>query len=123
VGATGATGPAGIQGPIGATGATGPTGPTGPTGTIGTVQTVTNTFTTPLAPDKFIVFSVTATCPAGTTRLGGGESLSGDVTNLVATIIESRPEGTDSWTVSAWNQFSVNGLRYTIHAYIECLGP
>jgi hypothetical protein len=40
---------------------------------------------------------------------------------IVVSAIESRPVGTDSWQVSAWNQFKGNTLSYTITAYVLCI--
>jgi hypothetical protein len=85
---------------------------------------VTASFTTPVNPDTFTQFGpVIATCPPGTTRIGGGASLepADTVMLIVVSAIESRPVGTDSWQVSAWNQFKGNTLSYTITAYVLCI--
>ena len=90
------------------------------------MQVVTASFTTPVNPDTFTLFGpVIATCPPGTTRTGGGASLepADTVMLIVVHLIESRPVGTDSWHVSAWNQFKDNSAVYTITAYVECAGP
>ena len=41
---------------------------------------------------------------------------------IVVHLIESQPLGTDSWQVSAWNQFKDNSAEYTITANVVCVG-
>jgi hypothetical protein len=84
---------------------------------------VTESTTTPVNPPRNTLWTATATCPAGTTRTGGGEALTGSsAIPLVATFFESRPEGANAWQVSAWNQFQGNALAYTVTAFAVCVG-
>jgi hypothetical protein len=69
------------------------------------------------------LWTATATCPAGTTRTGGGEALAGaSVVPLVATFFRSQPQGANAWQVSAWNQFQGNSDPYTVTAFAVCVG-
>jgi len=64
----------------------------------------------------------TASCPAGTTRTGGGAELGGNAVDLVVTILASAPQGTSDWRVTAFNQFGGNAPAYTVTAYALCVG-
>ncbi len=124
-GPVGDRGPVGDKGPTGDKGPVGDQGPPGPAGSIGATQVVTESLTTPVNPPSFTLFGpVIATCPSGTTRISGGASLTpaDTVMLIVVSATESRPVGTDSWEVSAWNQFKGNTSSYTITAYVECVG-
>jgi hypothetical protein len=67
--------------------------------------------------------TATATCPAGTTRTGGGAELTGaDVIPLVVSILANAPKGTDAWRAVAYNQFGGNAAAFTVTAYAVCVG-
>ena len=59
----------------------------------------------------------TASCPAGTVLLGGGFTLSGSVSQLTVTVLESRPADTTTWTATATNYlFGVGSFGIRAHA-------
>jgi len=87
------------------------------------VQVVSASTTSPVNPAKNLQVTATATCPAGTTRTGGGEELSGpSVIDLVVTTLVSVPQGTNAWRVVAYNQFGGNAPAYTVSAFAVCVG-
>jgi len=91
-GDTGPAGPQGSQGPQGAPGATGATGPKGDTGPAGPAGPAGR------ASEPTIVSETgnqlaTATCPAGTTIVGGGGKVQ------FGRLAQSYPSSTTAWTV------------------------
>ena len=61
----------------------------------------------------------TASCPVGTVLLGGGFTLSGSVSQMTVTVVESRPADTTTWTATARN-FAVGVGSFGIQAYAVC---
>jgi hypothetical protein len=131
-GPTGDTGPSGDIGPMGETGPTGDTGPsgdvgpmgdTGPTGDTGpmptmTFSTVTNSATVAAAG---VVNSLPATCPSGTTVVGGGFLEPDNSGQIIFT--RSTPNfDQNSWEVTANNTSTVLvGASHEISTYAICM--
>jgi len=114
VGALGPTGGDGPTGPTGATGATGASGATGATGATGAPRS----FSEVTANGSFSgnSASATATCPAGSTVVGGGISGCRCTGLAVLAGLESAPSaGTTAWTGVCRCNINNNGT-ITVHA-------
>jgi hypothetical protein len=127
-GATGATGPTGPTGPTGATGREGPAGPTGPTGATGPVgptgpggPTGTQRVQGDTVQVERAMANATATCPSGTSLLGGGGLVQGQ-----AAIESSYPSSDTTWIVVAKFEGNIferifrflSGQPYTLDATV-----
>ena len=121
-GATGQQGLAGPTGPQGATGAQGPAGeqgaigPQGPAGSAATLSTFVVTTYRPWSPGDDYV-DVTAQCPAGSVRTGGGSNIRG------YTYGGSTPtnDAHNGWTVNALTQAFPTAVGTYIYVYAVCL--
>jgi hypothetical protein len=87
-GQRGPAGQTGATGPAGATGASGPQGPSGPAGTAGIAQ-VTSVLSTPTTIPGNSVDTAVATCPAGSTVVGGGFVVSNTAVRAVTAYRDS----------------------------------
>jgi hypothetical protein len=127
-GPAGAKGDTGAKGDKGEKGDTGATGLQGPTGTVGaiTVQRVD----VPL-PDTGVAAIAEVACPAGTTAIGGGSSVSAS-TSADINVTVSRPyktgapsgipasgESFDKWRVVAVNPAGGTGDT-TLRGFVTC---
>lgn len=119
-GATGATGAVGATGARGAQGTTGATGATGPVGPAGVSNYSVQSQTT-IVSSSASSGSVTATCPAGDSLLGGGGGMPVP-TGMV--VYSSAPASgpTVGWTVQAGTTTgsNVGGLGEELYAYAIC---
>jgi hypothetical protein len=115
-GAAGARGPVGPQGPKGATGPAGPVGATGPAGAFASISTVKGPTTFLAAFGAGAVGISTATCPAGTTLIGGGWQGGG----IAATVSWNGPSNANQWSVLMTNDDEVST---TFSAVAVCATP
>ncbi len=123
-GATGATGPSGARGPTGA-GATGPTGPPGPAGFPGSVIIAGTPVTTAPNPAPGQKASATASCPPGSSLLGGGgrATVNGLPQAPLVAIYQTYPSSADTWTASGIvlvRPVGGGGSAMTVQAYVVC---
>ncbi len=130
-GATGPIGPTGAPGAIGPAGANGATGLQGPAGVVGAVTVRQKDL--PLSDGG--VAGITATCPAGTKIIGGGELLESSTGSNDVQLLASRPFNSASaapatdppsdgntfegWRVTYRNPPS-GGVAAMAHAYAIC---
>lgn len=114
----GDTGPVGLQGPEGISGPIGPPGPAGPAGAAGVTHTQVIVATSPGSATTGNQ-NVTATCPAGMMRLGGGFDTS-PTTTQIAILLSLPGIGTQDWTVVAGNNGLAPGTAWSVQAYVVC---
>ena len=117
-GEKGDTGAQGLQGPEGIGGPTGPQGPAGPAGASGVTHTQVVVATSPGSTTTGNQ-NVTATCPAGTMRLGGGFDTS-PTTVQIAILLSLPGVSTQDWTVVAANNGLAAGTTWSVQAYAVC---
>jgi len=108
-GAVGASGAAGATGPQGPSGATGATGATGPTGATPIVALQTTSFTKTTASGG--VFTVSATCPAGSAAITGGCLAVGGSGNVLESSYQSG---------QAWFCVYDTGAASQLTAFVNC---
>ena len=116
-GPKGRRGPKGARGPAGPKGATGAIGPAGPQGAFASISTVKGptVFLTSLGAGA--VGSSSATCPAGTTLIGGGWQGGG----ISATVAYDAPTGVaNTWGVLMTNDDEVST---SFNAVAQCATP
>ena len=123
-GQRGPKGPKGARGPRGPRGATGPKGPAGLTGATGATGTFGPITTAASAPAFLCAFetgscavgSASATCPPGTTLVGGGYVGAG----IITTVTYDAPVGTipNTWGIVAVNLDEVPVT--TLRAVAQC---
>ncbi len=125
-GATGSTGAAGAQGVIGATGpagaagAVGPAGPTGaagPQGDPGAGATGYLKVTGVASASDITAKTVTATCTAGRSVIGGGYTLGGVAGTEYVQVTSSSPTSATVWTVTS---AATTADLYTLQAFAIC---
>jgi len=97
----------------------GPTGATGATGPAASQIVTGATVTSGVLPPPNTAVTSTATCPAGSVLLGGGFTVGGDALTLMATVTESRPLNTSTWTATARN-YATAATSFSIQAYAVC---
>jgi len=128
-GDTGPAGPQGPAGPAGATGATGPAGPQGPQGPAGSGALVATRIvrdSVDVAPGRFA--RAIATCPTGSTLLGGGFQFS-FFDRAYTKIVGSEPlffAGSslpNAWGAEAFNEDVSSGAIRRVYAYALCGSP
>jgi hypothetical protein len=124
----GPRGPRGLQGTRGPAGAEGPAGPEGPQGLQGppgpsdSQVTAPVSATTPINAPQGTVASATATCPAGTSILGGGITVTTSVPNQLGRAVprENYPSAPNAWTGSIVITSGLVGSTATIAVYAVC---
>jgi len=105
-------GPRGKRGPRGPKGAAGPQGPAGPQGTFGTVTSIEGPGVTLCdTAASCAVQGASASCPPGTTVVGGGWKGGG-----IETFIPFSASVGNAWNIIAVNYFGTP----TIHAVAMC---
>jgi hypothetical protein len=127
-GLRGPSGPRGLQGTRGPAGAEGPPGPEGPQGLQGppgpsdSQVTAPVSATTPISAPQGTVASATATCPAGTSIMGGGITVVTSVPNQLnrAAPRENYPSAPNAWTGSIVIISGLVGSTATITVYAVC---
>jgi hypothetical protein len=109
-----------VQGDTGATGSAGPVGPVGPTGPAGAngvsgIQIVVVTSASSSSGK-----SITATCPAGKTIVGGG----GSTSTSNAALTESAPGALIGGKATTWiaeaEEINSNSSNWTVTAQAIC---
>ena len=131
-GSEGLPGPIGLVGPTGAAGAGGSKGATGPTGTAGAKGATGNTGPTEVtrvAGAEVTVTGIvgtlsgeaTATCPTGSTVVGGGASTKFEGTEYKGSVASSYPSGTSqSWIATALVTATGASGDLGVTAYVLC---
>jgi hypothetical protein len=113
----GPAGPVGQRGPAGERGRTGPRGPAGPPGATGRVTHGTGT---PVALGADGNATAVARCPAGSTAIAGGYSLSGKGAPRSLAVLADEPRGTGAWAVTVSARGTAPSRRLV--AAVSCLG-
>ena len=122
-GEQGPAGPAGPAGPQGPQGDPGPQGPPGPAGSGTALAPLTVRDSTDILPGRF--GRAIATCPTGTTLLGGGFQFSffdRAFTKIVGSlpVQTSGSPGPNAWSAEAFNDDVSTGATRRIYAYVLC---
>jgi hypothetical protein len=122
LGPQGLRGPAGPEGPQGPAGPEGPQGAQGPPGPSDSQVTAPVSATTPISAPLGTVASATATCPAGTSILGGGITVTTSVPNQLGRAVprENYPSAPNAWTGSLVITSGLVGSTATITVYAVC---
>jgi hypothetical protein len=119
-GPSGERGPAGPAGQRGPAGERGPTGPRGPAGPPGATRRVLHATGTPVALGTDGSATARARCPAGSTAIAGGYSLSGKGAVRSLAVLADEPRGAGAWAVTV----SAHGAKPSrrLVASVSCLG-
>jgi hypothetical protein len=112
----------GRGGPQGPAGPEGPQGAQGPPGPSDSQVTAPVSATTPISAPLGTVASATATCPAGTSILGGGITVTTSVPNQLGRAVPRKnyPSAPNAWTGSLVITSGLVGSTATITVYAVC---
>ncbi len=122
VGPAGAAGVAGSQGPIGPAGADGEVGQAGARGEAGGMSGYERVVSVGTNVYMGQTVTVSKSCSAGKTVIGGGLTLSSPMErDVMASTLASYPSADDTWTVRVNNSDWGMGMDFTVSAYAICV--